>query len=335
MKAQVIKAPARFSFLGISYVALNLSLIVLPLTYGQEVQDSVQQGWVPKARVSAQGSLASSESVIGQTDGTSQTYGLGFKSTLSYFMDVHEWRNALDYTGNTTRTPGLPRFVKSADELVFRTTYLFTFRGRPSLGAYAKGEIQTSLFKGEDHRAEQQTYRIAYRSGLTKEVQGTTLRLTDPFRPMTFKESAGLFWRPVKNSSLKIEARLGLAAIQLQANDQLNIEGVDSSGRVLVNELRDFDQLGSELAGTLEANLREGVTLNMGLELMTPWVNSPDTSDKNALSLTNVDGFAKLSSKIVDWASFGYEYKVKIQPQLLDRAQVQHFVLLSVDYELL
>ena len=56
--------------------------------------------------------------------------------------------------------------------------------------------------------------------------------------------------------------------------------------------------------------------------------------DREPIRLTNIDAFVKLSSNVTKWASFGYDYKLKIQPQLVDRAQQIHMFVVNVNYNL-
>ena len=113
--------------------------------------EEVKDGWTPKLKLKSNISIGSSQSVVGQVDGDSTTLGVSLDSGLDYKSGQNEWRQELKYSGATTRTPSLPRYVKSADELNYLSTYLRKLESMPNLGPYFRIEatkvtsIQTSL----------------------------------------------------------------------------------------------------------------------------------------------------------------------------------------------
>lgn len=148
------------------------------------------------------------------------------------------------------------------------------------------------------------------------------------------KRASAFFGRPYKEN-LKIEARAGFAALQIDADGQLVLAGPNAAGELQVNELRDVSQAGLELALVAKGKVDEKTSYEAGVEAMTPFVNNKVAGDKrNSTELTNVDGFAKLTSNITSWAAFSYDYKLKIQPQLQIRAQQIHMLVLNVNYNL-
>ena len=102
------------------------------------VAEGKKLGWTPTAKLGANAAVSSASNVVGQTDGTSQTYGLGLSGSYDNVAESSEWKNTLSYTGATTRTPSQPRFVKSGDLLKFESLYLYTFSEMPRVGPYVK-----------------------------------------------------------------------------------------------------------------------------------------------------------------------------------------------------
>lgn len=309
-------------------------LLTLPLSaFSQEASRPV--GWKRSGNLGVNLSFSSSQDVVGQTNGTSQTYGLNIRSSLNHFTTQGEWRNELNVTGATTKTPNVPRFVKSSDELRVATTYLYSLESYPKIGPYAKAEAAAPMFAGEDVRSEPKTYRITNLDGSSSSRTETSIRLTEGFKPLTTKESVGFFYRPLQEERLKIETRAGLAALQVAASGQYAVKGVNTAGEVEVNELNDVSQAGLELALSVKGKANENSTYELGAETMTPVINNKESGDdRDSLRLTNVDVFAKLSSNLTTWASFGYDYKLKIQPQLVDRSQQIHMFVINVNHNL-
>src|ERR1035437_4961173 len=89
-------------------------------------------GWSKNANLGANLSFSSSQDVVGQTDGSSQIYGLNLKGGLNRVSEHDEWRNTLSVLENTSKTPSVPRFIKSGDELKFNTIYLYSIESYPT-----------------------------------------------------------------------------------------------------------------------------------------------------------------------------------------------------------
>lgn len=293
-------------------------------------------GWKNSANLGANLSFTSSQDVVGQTDGNSETYGLNLKGAAIQTKEHSEWRNEGSLVGTTTRTPNVPRFVKSSDELKLGTAYLHFWNGNPNFGPYARAEAAAPMFKGENVQSENKTFRIKHRNAADDVFTASSVRLTDGFTPLTTKEAVGVFWRPKNDDRLKIETRVGIAAMQIEASGQYSTKGTNTAGEIEIAELSDVSQAGLEASVNVKGKINDNSAYELGLETMTPFVNNQDSGDdRDALRLTNVDGFAKLTSKITSWANFGYDYKVKIQPQLVDKTQQTHMLVLNISYNLL
>jgi hypothetical protein len=166
-------------------------------------------------------------------------------------------------------------------------------------------------------------------------VKESSVRLTDGFKPLTTKEAVGFFYKPVQEERLKIETRLGAAALQISASGQYSVKGANAAGEIELNRLSDVSQAGLEAGFNIKGKVNEDSTYEIGAEAMTPLVNNKASGDdRDALRLTNVDAFAKYSSNITKWAAIGYDYKLKIQPQLVDRTQQIHMFVLNINYNL-
>jgi hypothetical protein len=289
-------------------------------------------GWSKNANVGANLSMSSSQDVVGQTDGTSQTYGTNVKGGYTHNTERAEWRNDLSIIEATTKTPSVPRFIKSADEVKLASIYLYSLESYPKIGPYARAEAAAPMFKGEDVRSTPKTYRYL---DTARTVTDSSVRLTDGFKPLTTKEAIGFFYKPVQDERLKIELRAGAAAQQISAEGQYAVKGVNTAGEVELNRLRDVNQAGLEVGFNVKGKVNDNSTYEVGAEAMTPLANNKQAGDdRDALRLTNVDAFFKLSSNLTSWASFGYDYKLKIQPQLVDRAQQIHMFVVNVNYNL-
>lgn len=303
----------------------------------QAADDPNALGWHKTAKLGANLSLSSSQDVVGQTDGTSETYGLNLKTEFKRMGDWDEWRTEGSLIAATTKTPSISRFVKSNDELKLNTAYLRFLNDKKTWGPYVRAEAASPMFKGEDTQATATAYQVS-NADKTSFTTGplNSYRLTDGFKPLTTKESLGMFWKAINEEKLKVEARIGAAALQIAAAGQYTAKGKNTAGQIVVNELSDVNQLGVEAAVSVKGKVDEKSSYEAGVETLTPFVNNKASTDKReAFALTNVDGFVKLTSNFTSWASFGYDYKVKLQPQLTERAQQTHMIVINFNYNLL
>jgi len=314
---------------------LTLLFLTAIAAHAEDTPAPKVMGWSKNANATANISFTSSQDVVGQTDGNSQVYGASLKGGLNHNRERDEWRNNLSVLGATTRTPSVPRYVKSSDELKLDTIYLYSLESHPSIGPYARAEGAAPMFKGEDVRATSQIYRINRNNGESRTVEASSLRLTDGFKPLTTKEGLGFYWKPVQEDKLKVEARVGAGALQTSAAGQFTVGGPNAAGELQVNELSDVSQAGLESSLSAKGKIDEKSNYEAGVETLTPFINNKKKGDKrDAIGLTNIDGFVKLTSKITSWAAFSYDYKLKIEPQLVDRAQQIHMLVLNVNYSL-
>ncbi len=312
------------------FLALAFALITLPAL--AEDPPAKVMGWSKNANLGVNLSFSSSKDVVGQNDGTSETYGTSLKSGWNHNSEQAEWRTDLSYAGATTKTSTVPRFAKSADDLKLATIYLYSLANYPKIGPYARAEAAAPVFGGEDVRSTPKTYRYLDTNTTSTE---SSVKLTEGFKPLTTKEAAGFFYKPIQNENLKIETRVGAAAMQVSADGQYSVKGVNKAGEVELNRLSDISQAGLEAGFVIKGKANENSTYEVGAEAMTPFVNNKKSGDdRDAFRLTNIDAFVKLSSNLTKWASFGYDYKLKIQPQLVDRAQQTHMIVLNMNYNL-
>ncbi len=293
--------------------------------------DKKHEGWVPKIDLGAAISFGDNRGVVGQVDGATINLGFKFATFLAYYKGKHEWRNSFGLGAGITKTPALDEFVKSRDLLALESVYLYHYL--PWFGPFARVSLDTPMFRGADVRPEAVPYSIARLDGSTDTVVARRLPLSDPFKPMTLKESVGPFARPYESDPFSFEARLGLGARETFAANQLAVDDNKDTPEIEVKELDDVYQLGGELVAAIWGELGSSrVSYRLGLDMMTPFAYSAlaPGDDRGALELTNVELSALLTVKIVEWASFNYEFKALRQPQLLDRFQLQNNMLFTV-----
>jgi len=247
-----------------------------------------------------------------------------------------EWRNSLLISESFSRTPAIKSWIKAGDVLSFESIYLYKLASW--MGVYARFGMDTALFEGSDVRPTPVKYSIQKISGGSPEVvMQSRLRLTESFSPLTLKESAGLFARPITGVEKNLEFRFGFGAREVFADGALMLaDDAGTTDVVEVKETKSYNQAGGEFASTFWGALAENkVAYKLGFELMTPLIRDKDKGDdRSALEMTNIEFKAALSFKLVSWASLDYEFRALKQPQLIEDFQFQNNLLLTLTYTL-
>ncbi|WP_437878461.1 hypothetical protein [Sorangium sp. So ce513] len=291
------------------------------------------EGWSPGLLLGGTFNLADNRSVVGQVDGTGLSAGFILEGSLDFNKAAHELRTTLAAGAGVTRTPALDTWVKTRDALSFEAIYLYHVV--PWFGPFGRFALNTQMFSGTDSRSAPTTYAIARGEGATETITGTSLHLSDPFQPMTLKQSLGVFVQPVNRESVLIEARAGAGAQEVIASGALSLGDDAGTPEVEVSELSGYAQLGAEAVIEASGTLRDKqIAYRAGIAALLPIVYSDLNAgdDRGALDLMNVDIVGGLSFKLVEWASLDYQLHVVRQPQLIDAWQVQNNILLTLSY---
>ncbi|MEO5729071.1 MAG: hypothetical protein ABI134_30545 [Byssovorax sp.] len=310
----------------------NKTDFVVPGTAGAAKKDDgkPKEGWSPRLALGATASFGDNRSVVGQTDGGTLAFGLKFDVGLDYRRGGHEWRNTLNLAEGMTRTPVIPVFVKSVDQLAVESIYLYHVT--PWFGPFARATMLTSMFRGADIRPAPVTYEIARVTGEVESVTASRLTLSEPFHLMTLKQSLGPFLRPVEREMINVEIRAGLGAQETIAKGQLAITD-DDSPEIEVKELANVNQLGVQAAADVWGTISDKrVIYRVGVDVMLPLLRTSLVAGDNrsTLDLMNVEMGGQLSFKLVEWASLDYQIKAIREPQVLDAFQVRNSLLLTL-----
>jgi hypothetical protein len=297
-----------------------------------EADKKLPEGWSYRVAAGATGALSDNRQVVGQVSGGSFAFGFKADLGLNYNEGPHEWRNTLGLGAGVSKTPAIDAWIKSSDALTLESIYLYHVT--PWFGFFARAGMQTSMFRGTDFRPAPVHYQIALVDGTLIDKTAAELVLSDPFQPMTLKQSIGPFVQPIRRKDVTVELRAGLGAQEIFAKDQLTLaDNADTKDIIEVKQLASVNQLGAEVTAVAFGELVPSkVTYKVEADALTPFAHTSlgAADDRGALALTNVYFDAQLQFRLVDWASLDYEFKAVRQPQLIDAVQVQNNLLLSI-----
>ncbi|MBN2694830.1 hypothetical protein JXR93_09230 [bacterium] len=290
-----------------------------------------KNGVIPFLSASSNFLLNDNRSFIGQEDGSVITFGLSLKGNLDLFYNNHDLRLAMDVIEQFSRTPILDRFTKTTDNLKLEISYLYHISS--IWGPYAKGTFETSILPSYYETVEEQTYQKPDFS--TKRTN--SMQIVPSLKPITIKESLGLFYSPLKRKEITLETKGGFGALHTMASGAYFIDDdVATTNTIELSEFKSFNQAGASLSlnlnGSIEA--KSVITYDLKFEMLTPFIYD-DSENRGSWELTNYDTSLTLSTQLTSWLSINYQLKLIKQPQLLDEWQVQNNVSLSLNYLLI
>lgn len=297
---------------------------------GEVVKDKKPEGWDPGLTLGVSFAVSSNSNFVGQPNGNSLTGGLNLLGTLDYLQGVIDWRNLLKINEVFTQTPIIDDFVKTIDQLYFES--ILYYRVSDTFGPFVSFKLDTTLLEGRDVRAADVDYALG---GETVAEDVTSIKLTDPFQPLSLKEALGVFLRPISKKTIEVDIRAGFGASETFADGaRLVTDDAATDGIIELTALEDVIQAGAVLEVGAKGELEDGrVNYGAHAEVMMPFVND-DPAERSVTDLTNFDISAKLGFKLFSWASLDYELKVLRMPQLVDDWQIQNNLLLTFSYAL-
>jgi len=289
-------------------------------------------GWTKSLKFSGNGGLAIHKSHLSEVNGENYSIGGKLDGTLTWREGNREWRNSLLIDQSTAKLATSEHYIKGSDVLKIQSFYLWGLTNYPKVGPYAKGSYDTSLFRNHSYLTGPAT--VTDQNGVTS--QKSDFRLGDGFgdNPQTLKASVGAFYKAYETKHANLVLSAGLGGMRVWASG-LKATKDDATGAYTLTNLNSFTDYGLVLGLDLKGQFDAKTGYQVGFESLTPFDKGDDFDDDNLIALTNYEGFAKVDSKLYDWLSLGYEFRVIMQPKLQGKEQVSNLFGLSLTYVLL
>ena len=297
-----------------------------------------KDGWSKKLSLGTTGSFTHSSNVVGADDGSTFQVGLVLDGALNLVSGQHDWDNELKIQHSQTRTPVVPKFVKSADSLDFKSTWLYHLESLEWLGPYARFKLNTQLFPGYTVSTTAKAVVRTDRDGAIQPAEVaeplTKVELTDPFEPLVLMESAGAFANPVTSKPFNLKAKVGVAVQEIVVGDGYVVSDDEDTPALELAQLDGSNQAGAELEVGVDGEVSANVTWRAIATFFLPLVSSSDDG------LTGLDGLnsdlgAGLSVKLGKYASLEYVLSAKKIPAVPVGWQVQNGLMLTAGFNLL
>ncbi len=293
--------------------------------------------WKYALTLGINGAMTRSTNVVGTVDGTSAQIGAIVDGSANYTSGQHSWENVGKLTESFTRTPSVPSFLKSADELRLQSTYVYRFSGVPWLGAYGRLLGTTSVFRGFEVRGVDtvivRNFADGTSSGPLLKAAGNKYGTTGPFEPTVLRESAGAFANPLTGKDINFKARLGAAMQHVLTRDGFALSDNAATPEVEYNQLVSSTQAGAELGFDAVGSIADNLSYTFRADFFYPVYESED-SPQDGIEKLNTDIAGKLSVRVSKYFSLDYILAVKRIPIIVDEWQVQNGLLVSCNYTL-
>ena len=326
----------RYSFLAVLAAATSPAAAQDDPGYIPDEIQAVEDdgtGWSPSLKASATVSMNHSHDVVGATNGLTFTGGFLLSGGLGHLSKnkQHEWRNSLNWGLSYTRTPTVPKFVKSIDALDFETLYLWHTPVAPWFGPFVGFELKSAVLPGNYVTPADVTASLTDTDGTTTTETIAALDsidLTNAFAPLTLRESAGAFAVPVEKPEIRLEIRAGLGAMEAFVQNGYIVDDDADTPELELTQMQDSAQFGAEASLAVGGTVKEFMTYGARAAILQPFVHNAET-DLTGAELMNFDFEVLLGFKLTEWASLDYQFKAFRTPLVYDGWQVTNGLLLT------
>ncbi|HOB70618.1 MAG TPA: hypothetical protein PKM18_02420 [bacterium] len=275
-------------------------------------------------------SFVDNRNVPGKTDGIYFRTDLDVVLNYKYAKDMHEFLIDLGIKEAISYTPLFDGFVIAADVAKLEMRYNLLFNKWS--GYYLKAGLETHFFPGYDYSTDAVDYNVnGQRKARAKKYELTTSGL-----PLFLYQGTGLFYRPIDTEESKMEFNLGLAAREVFVGDSLIVNDDAATPEKELTSMTDIYEVGGEAGFTYKGTAQEK---KVGYDIMAKAIMPFYSKERENLGMSwgdifQFEGHIKLEFNINKYASFNYEFTIKIDFAIVKEWQMTNGLYLSLFYEI-
>ena len=294
--------------------------------------------WFRSVVIGVDGSIVTNENVVGAFNQTQYTGASFLDAQVAFNSDPHLFSGLLQVDeGFSQLRPqdGEPQpIVKATDRI--RADLLYTFNGRRAAGPYVRASANSKAFSTRVLVTEDTTFRTTLVDGTTEATPvgaNETFLLSSAWEPTLLREGVGINARFLqKNRSVNFNWRAGFGMRQNIYDGALVLD--DSSGTAATDYKAVDSYYESGIESTLVATVRlpGWVVYSTNLEFFAPF-SAPELDNDDWRPSWNWRN--TLSLRLTRNLSFSYFLNVDLEPQVIDKAQVQQQALLRASWVIL
>ena len=283
-----------------------------------------QSPWKIQVKVGINFSFAHNYQVAAIQDGSTIQVGALLGSKFTYESGLNKWETLLDVQETFSWNSQTDEFTKAVDIAKLKSEYSRKFANPEWLSAIAGVTAETQLLEGEINR--EAPVNVTYK-GETRTVD--RLKITDPFEPLTLRESVGLGAEPYKKDEFELKLRLAAASQQIFVQGgQVILE--DDGTNIVIGDLEDSVQGGTEGEVQLKGLLvKDIISWFSNFNIFLPLVGSEDSGDPTIKIKGGV------SAKLSKWFALEYSISLDYVPLVSTKIQVQNNMLLTATFDVM
>jgi len=302
--------------------------------------ESTTDGWHFDGELGTGGDWNFNRKMVGLEDGNTLKISADILTALSWYSNPWGIRVSLEISESLTRDPR-KFLVKSDDSLMFEI--FETYHMGESWGFFGQERLRSPIYLGiEKKKSDEQFVIIGLSKEKEKDVELEKTRLigtrvvteeadrfvtTNVFMPMHLQEAAGLFYQPIREPSIFVELRGGMAARQVFANDQF-VKTIEKDKKIELQRLKNFFQYGPVAAIGIGGDVFDDlISYETEGEIFIPVGEGVTFTD-----LINFHFSTSLDLNFNEWVSLAWETHFERVPEIQTDLQFQSKFLLKFSY---
>jgi hypothetical protein len=319
--------------------------VLLPDEFATALREN--QRWFHSLVVGFEGSLVNSENVVGAVNQTQYSASGFADAQLSFTRGPQQFSTLLQLEEGASqiRPQGaqpLP-VLKATDRL--RGDVLHTYRLKGRTGPYGRVSAESQAFPTDVLATEDTTISVTHTDGSESTLDvgaNETFRTAPAWHPTLFREGIGMntsFLEKSRTTNFNVRAGFGMR--QSLYGGALVVDDVASTQAVEYREVESFQQAGIEATAVASLRLPGWVVYATDVELFADFTSfSPRSpwprTDRLGLPYPpwSVSWRNTLSLRITRNLSLNYYLNVDIEPQVIDKPQVEQSLLLRTSWAL-
>ncbi|MFH1468176.1 MAG: hypothetical protein ABIO70_27565 [Pseudomonadota bacterium] len=319
--------------------------VLLPDEFATALREN--QRWFHSVVVGFEGSLVNSENVVGAVNQTQYSASAFADAQVSFTHGPQQFSTLLQIEEGASQirpqgSEPLP-ILKATDRL--RGDVLHTYRLKGRTGPYGRVSAESQAFPTDVLATEDTTISVTHTDGSERTLEvgaNETFRTATAWHPTLFREGIGMntsFLEKSRTTNFNLRAGFGMR--QSLYGDALVVDDVASTDPVEYREVESFQQAGIEVTAVASLRLPGWVVYATDVELFADFTSfSPKTkwprTDRLGLPYPpwSVSWRNTLSLRITRNLSLNYYLNVVIEPQVIDKPQVEQSLLLRTSWAL-
>jgi len=317
--------------------------VLLPDEFATVLREN--QRWFRSLVMGFDGSLVNSQNVVGATNQTQWSASAFADAQFSFSSKPHRFASLFQieegYSQVIPQEGDAQPPLKGTDRLRGDLLYSFSRKGRT--GPYGRVSAESQAFPTEVLATEDTTIRVMETDGTERSFDvaaNSTFQSADWWHPTLLREGAGINTTFLeKNRSMNFNLRLGFGMRQNLYDGALVVDDLEGTEAIEYSAVDSFYETGIEATAVASVRLPGWVVYSTDVELFADFDSFTTKWDRTdraqlpyppwAISWRNT-----LSLRITRNLALNYYLDIDIEPQVIDKPQLEQSLLLRTSWAL-